>query len=581
VDGSPPVARVLPDVTGLDKEFDYLVPDALTEVLDVGDRVRVTLHGRRVGAWVVGVRDETGGGYADVPVDRLLPIQARSGLGPDRGLVELAGWAAHRWAGRRRSLLVTASPPTMVKQLPAAEHTVTFGSAPTTGSRHRLVRRPPTEDPVPIVQSALAAGPVLVVVPNLTLVRYVATQLRGQGCTVAVVPEEWARAAAGVDVVVGARSAAWARCGPLGSIILIDEHDEALQEERNPTWHARDVLCERADRLGVPLVVVSPCPSVVAIARFGPPERPSRDDERAGWPRVEVVDRTDEEPWRRSLVTGPLQVYLRDPDRRVVCVLNTKGRARLLACVGCRELQRCDACGAAVMQDDDGRLTCPRCGTARPTVCPSCGASAMRVLRPGVTRLREELEAAARRPVVAVEADGEDPLVAAGVYVGTEAVLHRVHRADVVAFLDLDAELLAPRYRAAEQAMALLARAARMVGPRARDGRVLVQTFLPDHEVLRAVLLADPGRLAVAELQRREALRFPPVAALATLTGSGADEMAASMRSSPSEGVEVMGPSDGTYLVRAVTWELLADVLAATPRPARSRVRVEVDPPRR
>ncbi len=150
----------------------------------------------------------------------------------------------------------------------------------------------------------------------------------------------------------------------------------------------------------------------------------------------------------------------------------------------------------------------------RPAVCLACGGSAFANLKPGVTRLREELEAAAGRPVVAVTGREDAPPPAAGVYVGTEAVLHRVTRADVVAFLDIDVELLAPRYRASEQALALLVRGARLVGPRAEcpEGRLLVQTYLPRHEVIQAALLADPGRLAEAETARRRELDLPPFA---------------------------------------------------------------------
>ena len=100
----------------------------------------------------------------------------------------------------------------------------------------------------------------------------------------------------------------------------------------------------------------------------------------------------------------------------------------------------------------------------RPPVCLVCGAGRFANLRPGVTRLREELEAAANRPAVLVTGRDDERPAPAGVYVGTEAVLHRVDRADTVAFLDFDREVLAPRYRAAEQAFALLVRAARLVG---------------------------------------------------------------------------------------------------------------------
>jgi primosomal protein N' (replication factor Y) len=213
----------------------------------------------------------------------------------------------------------------------------------------------------------------------------------------------------------------------------------------------------------------------------------------------------------------------------------------------------------------------------------------MKLLRPGVSRLREELQAAAGAPVVEVTAaTAAAPLPPARIYVGTEAVLHQVDGADVVAFLDIDAELLAPRYRAAEEVMALLARAARLVGGRpgaslgspggpGAAGRLLVQTSLPRHEVLDAVLHADPSRFAAEERARRQALRFPPTTALAVVSGEAAETFVVSLRST--EGVQVAGPADGRWLVRAEDHEALCDALAATPRPP-GRLRIEVDPMR-
>jgi primosomal protein N' (replication factor Y) len=237
-------------------------------------------------------------------------------------------------------------------------------------------------------------------------------------------------------------------------------------------------------------------------------------------------------------------------------------------------------CDAAVGQADDGTFACARCGTVRPAVCQHCGATAFANLRPGVTRLREELEAAAQRSVVAVTGTSTD-LPMAGVYVGTEAVLHRVRHAHVVAFLDFDGELLAPRYRAAEQAMTLLVRAARVLGPREAGGRLLVQTTLPHHDVLQAALLADPTRLLATEWPRREALRFPPAAALAAVTGAGAPEFIESLRAAAADtGVDVSGTASAGYLVRATTWTALGSALTATARSPKSKMRIEVDPPR-
>jgi primosomal protein N' (replication factor Y) len=276
-------------------------------------------------------------------------------------------------------------------------------------------------------------------------------------------------------------------------------------------------------------------------------------------------------------VTSQLIAHLRDPERTVVCISNTPGRAALLACRQCRTLTRCERCEAAVALDDDGRLRCASCGTVRPAVCLVCSATRFANLRPGVTRLREELEAAAGREVVLVTgADATRP-AKAGVYVGTEAALHRVEAADTVAFLEFDRELLAPRYRAAEQAMGLLVRAARLVGPRRRGGRLLVQTFLPKHPVLEAALLADPGRAADADRAQRQALRLPPFGAFAEISGAGSDEFVASLE--PSLEVSVVG-GGGDYLARAADWQTLGEHLERGVRPPGSRLRIAVDPAR-
>lgn len=579
---APLTATVVPDVTGLDKSFDYLVPTQLRSTVRVGTSVRVPLHGRRVGGWVVRVGPPTG----DVAVERLVPLAAWTGEGPSAALVELAEWAAPRWGSPRlRPFLVTASPPTRVRVIgqgrPAAVRARVDASL---GVRRLLAEQPlggvvrvsPTDDVMPVLSAALERGRVLVVHPAHDQVQLLASRLRAAGSSVAVMPGDWASAAAGVDVVIGGRAAAWAPAPELATVVVLDEHDESLQEERSPTWHARDVLIERACRAGVPCLLVSPCPSVTALAWSGTRWlRPSRTDEREGWPIVEVVDRSDTEPWKRSLLTSPLITALRDTSKRVVCVHNTPGRARLLACRSCRALVACERCDASVTQDDDGRLHCRRCGTERPPVCQVCGSTALANVRPGVTRLRDELEAAAGRPVLAVTGEvAPDAVLDADVFVGTEAVLHRVREADVVAFLDLDSELLAPRYRAGEQAFALLVRAARLLGPRRDGGRLLLQTFLPDHEVVQAALLADPGRVAKLEAGRRRALLLPPFAALGHVSGTGAAVFVADT------GLAAAPDGDG-FLLRAATWDDLGPVLAATPRPPGSRLRVEVDPARR
>ncbi len=147
-------------------------------------------------------------------------------------------------------------------------------------------------------------------------------------------------------------------------------------------------------------------------------------------------------------------------------MLNRTGRARLLACRTCETLAQCEVCDAAVFQPDDSALVCPRCGATRPVVCTNCGGTVLKRLRIGVDRAREELEALLREPVAELTGATRGRGVPdARIVVGTEAALHQIPDASVVAFLDFDHELLARRYRAAEEALGA-ARAGSPVGGR-------------------------------------------------------------------------------------------------------------------
>ena len=582
--GDPParVVRVLPDVAAIDRTFDYLVPgtwsaDGRADRLGVGSRVRIVLAGRRVGGWVVADH------VRPPPGVELRPLAGSSGLGPSAEVIDLARWAAHRWAGRLVGLLRTASPPTVVVSLPPAQAAVPVTAAVATWAARALeqeravVRLAPCEDLTPLVLEAARRGDALILLPTIAAAQRLTATLRRIGLPVAGSQRDWARAAAG-GLVVGARAAALAPVRDLAAVVVVDEHDESYREERAPTWNARDLAAERARRAGVPCVLTSPSPSLEALA-WGDLLVPSRSDERAGWPVVDLVDRRDDDPVRAGLLGEALVPILRggggDP---VVCVLNRRGRSRLLACSTCGDLVRCVDHQVPMVQEDDEALVCPVDGMRRPQVCDGCGATRFRNLRAGVARLREELEALAGRPVLEVTGDTDrSTLTDHGVYVGTEAVLHRLDRAARIVFLEFDQELLAPRIRAAEQAMALLVRAARLVGGRGGGGRLVVQTRMPEHEVLQAVLHADPGRLVEAESARRRLLDLPPFSALARVSGPPAGEFI--RRLGLPDGVSVLGPRDGAWLVRAPDHDTLSGVLVAVERP-QGRLRIEVDPVR-
>jgi primosomal protein N' (replication factor Y) len=580
----PRICRVAPDLTAVERVFDYVVPDALAPLVRVGTIVRVPLHGRRVRGWVVADDVES-----ETTEDRLLEIVAVASDGPPPDVVDLADWIAWRWSGPRIAVLRSASPPnraasTPKPPAPSEPAWISATQSPKfTPVRGLVVRRPPLMDRRELVASMCAAdGSTLIAVADGSRARSLAQYLQRMDRNVAFVHSDisdaprtdaWRRAARGGCVVVGGRTAALAPVPDLAAAIVVDDADEALQEERSPTWHARDVLYERARRAGASWSVVSPAPTIEALELSGATlDALSPDVEAHGWPRPLVVDRREEPPGA-GLLTESLATALREANGPAVCVLNRRGRFRVLACDACHALMRWDR------------------SAERPMVCDTCGATRLRVLRAGVARVREELEALfPRLRVLDVDAATTE-IGDADILIGTESVLHRPEirrrRPTLVAFMDLDQELLAPRFRAAAQAHWLTTRGAQLLAGRPRDAtRLLVQTRQPDHEVVRALVKGQPDLVAAAETPRRRALGFPPFGALAEVSGDDAAVLATVdvLRGldAAAASVQVLGPTDGRALVVAPTADALADalVLAHAAGRAEGRVRVAVDPPR-
>ncbi|MEZ5168307.1 MAG: hypothetical protein R2695_18205 [Acidimicrobiales bacterium] len=157
--------------------------------------------------------------------------------------MELARWASWRWAGRVVPFLRAASPPRMVAGIPArapgrrsprAVGPVRRGLRPPAA----VIRTPPTDDGVALAMAACRLGDALILTPDMRRGRHLAIALRRAGIHVALGPDDWAVAAGGATVI-GSRSAAWLPMPELAAVLVFDEHDEAYQEERTPTWHAR------------------------------------------------------------------------------------------------------------------------------------------------------------------------------------------------------------------------------------------------------------------------------------------------------------------------------------------------------
>ena len=578
------IVRVVPNVSGVNKTFDYLVPESLKNV-KVGSIVRVELQGRRVDAWVIDEVVRPG-------LIKFKDVISLLSEGPSEEVVQLSQWAAQRFCGPVRAVLSSASPSLRIKKL-GTRHS---GAARKSGQRGVVAEAEelfdnqrggvlvwPAPRPLrPVLESGISRGRTLVVTPSVGFARTIAQALRREGLSVALMPDDWQRAAEGVDVVVGARSAVWASIPELKSIIVLDEHDERLQDERSPTWHSRDVAIERARALGIPCLLVSPLPTVSATHWAGSQAVRFVEPASGDWPSIEVVDPYsdlgDEEKPQFGLLSSRLIEVLRDKSKTVVCILNTKGRSRLLSCKACKAIVRCEKCDAAVIQNEEGILECNRCGAHRPATCQSCSSNALALLRKGVAKMRDEIEKAALRQVVELSAETTVAANAASlVYIGTEAALHRVSSADVVVFLDFDNELFAPTYRAGEQAWTLLIHATRLLKGSSK-ALIVLQSQDASNTQYTDFVSPDPQLLIEREQKKREVMQLPPYAAMARVvfadpTFNPADWAHCKLAFSSSV-------KTAEFLVRAENDEALSQGIAQLRDELSTRFRCYVDPMR-
>ena len=569
------VVQVRCQRTTLDRPLDYLVPEGFAAIA-IGDLVSVELRGRKVEAWVVSTNP------LEDATRKLQPLLRWLGRAVTPEAIALCEWAAWRWHSRVNRFLKTASPSRRVREMPhppksacALDPTkVWLGAgrdAVTSGGG--LFVLAPTKDPFEILLGVIAEleaqeGTVLVIVPELGWAQRLVKRLGSIGVA-AVSSTQDAQARAGWPVVVGTRAAIFLPVPKLSGVVIFDAHDESLGEEGAPSWNALEVARHRCAQWGSPLVATAPF-RASSLRELSLLESP-KDEEHLSWADIAVFDQRSLDP-REGMFSSPLASaaaqVLETSDAQetaVVAVLNTKGRVVLLACSACRSVARCVSCGGA-MALVDGVLVCRRCDAVRPVACASCGSTLLKGIRLGVQGAGEQFGALLRKPVEVVEGSGASDWTPSQVVLGTEAVLHRVRRAGLVAFLDFDQHLHAVRISASEDALALLVRALRMVALRP-GGKVLVQTRDPEHPILLALGTGSVAQLLDDEDALRRSLKLPPYVAQAVLRGEGARALAQELGA-----VEI---SAGNFLIEAENHALLCDQLAALEIP--DGVKVAVD----
>jgi primosomal protein N' (replication factor Y) len=489
------------------------------------------------------------------------------------------------------------------------------------------------------VAAAVTAGKqVLILLPEISLT---SEFLQRFGLRFGVRPGEWHSEVAPrtrervwrgvangtVQVVVGARSALFLPFANLGLIVVDEEHDLAYKQEERAFYSARDMAVVRGHLAGFPVVLSSATPSIES--------RVNADADRyrrivladryreAALPEIRAVDMRVDQPERGRYLSPPLVAAIGEAvaaKQQALLFLNRRGYAPLTLCRTCGHRFQCPNCSTWLVEHRfRGVLLCHHCGHSekRPKACPHCqDTESLTAVGPGVERLGEEV--GARFPearVIVMSSDiagGVDRLrlelasIAKGevdIVIGTQLVAkgHNFPLLTLVGVVDADLGLAHGDLRASERTFQLLSQVTGRAGRAGGASRALLQTFAPDHPVMRAIVSGDREAFYDKEIGERRAAQLPPFGRLAALVVSGLEKSeafayaTALRRSAPGDpAIAVLGPAEAPLaIIRGRhRWRLLVQAprsanlqawlrawLEAAPKPRASlRVQVDIDP---
>lgn len=427
-------------------------------------------------------------------------------------------------------------------------------------------------------------------------------------------------------VVVGARSALFLPFQDLALIVVDEEHENAFKQEEGVIYNARDMAVVRAHLGDIPIVLASATPSLETVVnakdgRYRLLHLPERHG-GASLPEVSLIDMRAEAPgggrWISPQLVGQLKETF-EAGEQAMLFLNRRGYAPLTLCRTCGHRFQCPNCTAWLVSHrrGAGRMQCHHCGysTAMPDSCPTCEKETLAACGPGVERLAEEV--AELFPNVRCEIAASDliagPQAAAelvrrieehevDLIIGTQIVAKGYHfpLLTLVGVVDADLGLTGGDLRAAERTYQLLYQVAGRAGRAERPGRVVLQTYMPEHPVMQALQSGDRERFVDTETNARKDADMPPFSRLGALIVSGVDarevdKVATSLgRSAPRyDDVMILGPAPAPlamvrgkhrrrFLIRAARkvnmQRLIADWLAGQSVNRQVRIQADIDP---
>ncbi len=368
--------------------------------------------------------------------------------------------------------------------------------------------------------------------------------------------DEWRRLRDGrARVAIGARSAVFAPLQNLGILIVDEEHEHTYRSDRRPCYDAREVAQCRADCAGGALLLGSATPSIPSFMKAMPGVRPENRlqllelSERVmgrSLPAVEIVDmRRELALGNHSVFSADLQQAIRaciDDGHQAMLFMNRRGHSTFISCRSCGYVERCDNCDVSMTYHQmENLLRCHYCDAARrpPQTCPQCGSRYIKYFGAGTQKIEEEVKKLfpdAR--VLRMDMDttrGKDQHEAiltafrkgeANVLIGTQMIAKGLDFPNVtlVGVVAADMSLNLPDYRSVERTFQLITQVAGRAGRADAPGRVVVQTYDPDHYAIRLAARQDYRAFYQQEARIRRRGLYPPFTVIARLLVTSQDE---------------------------------------------------------
>ncbi|MCK0168019.1 primosomal protein N' [Jannaschia sp. S6380] len=497
-----------------------------------------------------------------------------------------------------------------------------------------------TEVYLEAVAECLARGrQALVLLPEIALTAEFLTRVEARlgarpaewhsGVTQAERRRAWKKTAEGqAGLVVGARSSLFLPFRDLGLVVVDEEHDTSYKQEDGVLYSARDMAVLRASCEGAQVVLASATPSLESwvnaeAGKYRRLDLTSRFGD-AVLPKLATIDMRDEQVpagrWISPRLKAAIEARLIAGEQSLV-FLNRRGYAPVTLCRACGQQVACHQCDARMVEHRfQKRLMCHQCGETAPIppACPSCGVEGkLAAVGPGVERMAEEVTALfpeARVAILSSDLFGsarslkarveEIAQGGADIVVGTQLVAkgHNFPNLTLVGVIDADLGLQGSDLRAAERTFQLMRQVSGRAGRAERPGEALLQTFQPEHPVIRAILSGDEEAFLREEAAQRRAAGVPPYGRMAGIVISDPEAATAfelgqalARNAAPLTGIgaEVYGPAPapiarirGRHRVRllvkaprqAPIQSALSEWVAGVTVPRSTRLSVDIDP---